>query len=173
MTTSSPLAEIGKITRLHGFKGELTVHVTITAPSQLISPKEVTLTNVNGEQVYKVVSFSMKTPTMAKLKLEGVDSEDIAKALIGSRLSFPAANLPESEQLKGQLRSMIGYTVVDKKIGILGSLNDVVEYPGNPLLLVQYKNKEVMIPLHPSFLHSIDTKKKEIHVITPEGLFEL
>ena len=68
--------------------------------------------------------------------------------------------------------AMLGYNIINEGENI-GAVTEVIEQPHQILLTINYKGNEAYIPLHDESLEKIDHKKKEIHVILPEGLLEL
>ena len=49
----------------------------------------------------------------------------------------------------------------------------MIEQPQQVLLQLTTNNKEVLIPVNESTLKKIDRKKKEVHVVLPDGLLEI
>ena len=68
---------------------------------------------------------------------------------------------------------MVGFTIIDDKRGVVGSVKDIAETPGQLMLFFDYANTEVMLPVNDQTLLKIVKRKKEIHVSIPEGLLEV
>lgn len=167
------LAEIGYISRLHGYKGDLTLHVTLADPSEFEVPDTLYLFK-NGEvKPYELLEFAMKTASTAKLSLEGVNTEDVAKSLVGSKVMILPEELPDQDRIRGEIRSMTGFDIIDATAGHIGQLTGLLDFPGNPLLQVDHNKKEVLIPLNEEMVTGTDLKKREIYVNLPEGLLDL
>ena len=66
-----------------------------------------------------------------------------------------------------------GYTVIDLTYGPLGVIDSVQEYPQQFMGMVEYKKKQVLIPLHPNLIVELDNEHKILKVDLPEGLLEL
>jgi len=106
------------------------------------------------------------------LSLDEVDSMELAKALSGK-------NVYLEEEVFSKLKpkavsvDMIGFMVSDKTYGQIGTVEDLFETPGQVLATVQYKGKEVIIPLIEATIVGIDATRKTISVNLPEGLLDV
>ena len=68
---------------------------------------------------------------------------------------------------------LVGFVIIDEIVGRVGTIEEVVEYPQQELAVVQYKGREVMIPLHEQLIESIDPKGRVIKMTLPEGLVDV
>lgn len=68
---------------------------------------------------------------------------------------------------------LLGFRIMDMQRGEIGPLLDVIERPKQPLLVVLYQEKEVLIPLAEDFIDSVDESKQLIYMHLPEGLLDL
>ena len=66
----------------------------------------------------------------------------------------------------------MGFSVIENK-KVLGQVEAVIEQPQQILLQLSIRQKEVLIPLHENTLKNIDRKKKQVHVVLPEGLLDI
>ncbi|HXA02830.1 MAG TPA: hypothetical protein VNW99_12625, partial [Cytophagaceae bacterium] len=66
-----------------------------------------------------------------------------------------------------------GYQVNDKNLGMLGKITEVYIMPGQEMLAMAWKEKEVLIPVNEHILLKADHKKKILQVDLPEGLLDL
>jgi 16S rRNA processing protein RimM len=67
----------------------------------------------------------------------------------------------------------MGYRVVDRTKGLLGTVSGLEEYPMQTLFRIRREEKEILIPVHEDLILSIDPEKKEIVMELPEGIEEL
>lgn len=67
----------------------------------------------------------------------------------------------------------IGFNVFDKMDNKIGKVLDVHEIPGNPLLLVEMDNKEVMIPIADEFILLFENENQKIVIQNYEELLEI
>jgi 16S rRNA processing protein RimM len=66
-----------------------------------------------------------------------------------------------------------GYLVSDKKSGELGPVREILEMPGQRILAVEHREKEVLIPFKRPILVKTDHTAKTILVNLPEGLLDI
>jgi 16S rRNA processing protein RimM len=66
-----------------------------------------------------------------------------------------------------------GYQLVDQELGNLGVIEEIVESPGQHLAMLDYQGREVVVPLNPVFIQSVDHNAKKVQVDLPEGLLDL
>jgi 16S rRNA processing protein RimM len=109
----------------------------------------------------------------ANLKLQDVDTMEAAERLVGSILYLPVELLPKLRGNKFYYHEVTGFRVVDKTYGDVGSIERVLDLPGNPLFVIQFKGKEILLPVTDAIIKKVDRKKKQIDVEAPEGLLEI
>jgi len=106
------------------------------------------------------------------VKLEGIDSEEKAKALVKSTIYINRSDMSAPDTDRAALRAITGYRVFDTEHGDIGVVERIEESPNNPLLIIQNGKKEILIPLNGNFFESIDDEKQEVHIDAPEGLID-
>jgi len=55
----------------------------------------------------------------------------------------------------------------------IGTAADILDYPGNEILVVKRKGREILIPFNRTICREIDLKQRRISVDPPEGLLDL
>lgn len=169
----SELYELGYFTKLHGYKGELSAFLH-TENMEFYEEVENIFVEIKGQLVpYFVELIETKTKNTVKIKLEGVDSEELAKALVKCRFYIPLDEISEGDESKLELRSIVGFNVFDEEKGALGVVSGILELSGNPQLEIKFEKKTILLPLQPEFIKSIDGDKKEVHIAAPPGLIDL
>ncbi len=68
---------------------------------------------------------------------------------------------------------MIGYEAFDQEIGYLGNVTDYIQHDMNPIIMVDYDGKELLIPAVDELIKHINHKEQSIHFHLPEGLATL
>jgi 16S rRNA processing protein RimM len=66
-----------------------------------------------------------------------------------------------------------GYSMVDKKYGVLGDVIEIIEYPYQSLAKINFQGTDVLIPLVDAIIVEIDDQKKLIQVNLPEGILAI
>lgn len=164
---------MGKVTRLHGYKGELSLKLDYDLPYEY-EALEAVYVEQNGKLVPFFISSMKFTPKGYALTFfDEVDSEDRAKRLIGADLFLPEADLPEMAEDEYLKHELVGFQVTDNIHGDLGQVEAVLDYPGNTMLRIDNEHGEVLIPLIDEFIEQVDKSAKSIVVNTPEGLIDL
>jgi 16S rRNA processing protein RimM len=81
--------------------------------------------------------------------------------------------LPELGDTEFYDHEIINFSVIDKKEGKIGIVEQVIDLPSNPLLQIIDGEKEVLVPLIPGLVTHVNRKEKILEINTPEGLLEL
>jgi len=165
--------KVGRVSRLHGFKGELSLKFEQELPLDY-SIQEVFFLDLNEKLVPHFVETIRFTPQGYGLTfLDGVDTEARARHLVGTDLYLPRTVLPEMAEDEYMIHELVGFSVVDETHGEVGKVTEVIEHPGNILLSVDSPEGVVLIPLIDQFVNKVDKGNRCINVSTPEGLIDL
>lgn len=157
---------LGYVAKLHGYKGEVSLFFDVTNPQEYASLDSVYI-ELDGVLVpFFVEDISLKDKGFAKVKLEGVDSEEEARLLLKKELFLPIDILPQLSGPHFYDYEVVGFKVIDVNYGEVGELVQVVDFSANPLLQIQNSklNKEVLLPLTKDLVVKVDREKKELHV---------
>ena len=162
---------LGKITKLHGYKGGLILHIDSSTP-HYFKDLESVLLDIDQELVPFFLSQKGKLNGKKLLiYLEDVRPEDAHK-YVGREAYLPESMLPESEDDEYYDKAIIGYTAWDGKSEI-GEVVDVVENSSQNLFVVEKGDQEFLIPAVDAFIKGIDSNEKIIYLELPEGLLDL
>lgn len=165
--------EFGKILKPHGLKGELLVHVTTDQASNLKGVKGIFI-EVNARLVpFFMEKFTITQKTKAIVQLEDMQTEAQALPLLGKVIYIPLQALPALGKDQFYYHEVKGYAVVDEKLGILGTVKEIYEMPGQDLIEIEYRGSEVLIPISNEIVHKADHKEKTVSVKLPDGLLEM
>lgn len=164
---------LGRVAKLHGFKGEVSLFLDVTNPEDYRSLDAVFIDINNHLTPFFIESLKLKNKGFAAVKFEGVTDENAAKAILRKDVYLPAQILPELEGVHFYDHEVIGFTVMDSLHGDVGVIEQVIDLKANPLLQVLKDEKEILIPLLEGLVTKVDRDKKELHIKAPEGLIEL
>jgi 16S rRNA processing protein RimM len=103
--------------------------------------------------------------------LEGVATREAAIKLAQKEVWFAEADIRKFSAKSSPI-NLLGYTIINKKEPV-GEILEIIEQPHQLLCRVEIKDKEVLVPLHESFLQGINHAKKQVNVELPEGLIEI
>ncbi|MEZ4996081.1 MAG: hypothetical protein R2758_00910 [Bacteroidales bacterium] len=77
------------------------------------------------------------------------------------------------EEPEDELKALAGFALTDTS-GLTGTIAEVVQHPGQLMAVaVIPKGDEVLIPLHPDLVLSVNAGDKTITMTLPEGLISL
>lgn len=164
---------VGKITKAHGVRGELRVHVISDLPDRLATLDEVWLSRDGNEigrfQVEKVRRLGKD----AGLSLAGIADREAAEQFKGALLEAPRVShegMPEGEHFVFDLEGM---EVRDENGDVLGTVADVEHYPANDVLIVDAGARRYQLPMVSDVVLSIDNEARRVTVHLIEGLLDL
>lgn len=164
---------LGYIAKLHGFKGEVSLFLDVTNPEEYRSLDAIFI-EINGFLTpFFIERITLKNKGFALIKLEGVNSDLEAKAILRKEVFLPIEVLPELSGTSFYDHEVIGFKVIDAAYGEVGELKQIIDYKVNPLIQIFKGEKEVLIPLLKDAILKVDRTKKELHIQSPEGLIEL
>ena len=164
------LKEIGIIKKAHSYKGYVLIE-WIYNKVELSEEIDYFFLIIDKKPVpFMVEDHFMKGHRLA-VKFEDIDDELTAKNIIGYGVSLSINDIISFEEDRGS--ELVGYRVIDKKIGFLGNIEDIMQITGNELAKITYKGKEVFLPLNEDLIDSKDKEKKELNYNMPEGLLDL
>ena len=164
---------IGTITKLHGFRGQVILRLN-NLNSGKIQEMGWVFIEIDGLPVpFFVSAFSHKDTGSMIINFDDVENEHQAEQLIDARLfvnSLPEIAIGEENS---DIIEWMGYEVIDKNLGRLGIIKDVLDIQQNPLFCIIDNKKEILLPASPEFILNVDPSNKTIWVEAPEGLTDL
>jgi 16S rRNA processing protein RimM len=164
---------LGKIVKKYSFKGELLIKLDTDEP-ELYENLDALFVDLRNNLVpFFIESSQLHKSDLLRVKFEDVDTEEDADALLKSDIYLPLEFLPKLEDDKFYYHEIIGFRVIDKKNGNIGSVKSVNDTTAQALFEIDKDGIEILIPMNDEFITKVDKNKKEIHVDTPEGLIDL
>ncbi len=162
------LIKIGKLTRLHGIKGSVILHIQgshtpdvkkierfFVEINQTPTPFFVTEIKASGKNL--IVSF------------DSIKTIEAAQKIINCEVWLDEKNIKKQATVK----DLTGYTLHDKAKGDLGLINEVMEMPGQKMFSITMGEKEVLLPFAEDFIIKIDHKIKTVFYKAPDGLIDI
>jgi 16S rRNA processing protein RimM len=164
--------QVGYFAKTHGLQGALVMVLDVDDPAEY-EELDSFFVAINGKLVPYFVESLQLQRDKAVVSLEDVDTLEKAHSLVGCALYLPLDNLPKLQEGQFYYHEIVGYQIVDKHQGKLGIVSAVYELPHQDLIAMQYKGKEVLIPINNDIVGPADHEAKEIAVNLPEGLVEI
>lgn len=173
MSTGEPYVEIGHSKKTHGVDGEVKVFIE---PEYLDAFLEaaVVFFDVQGGYVPFFVE-RIREASALLLKLEDVNSPEAAAAVTGKSLYMRSADLQfvSTGAAAVDYTFLEGFRIVDRESGPVGPIREILEYPQQVLAVVDYRGKEVLVPLHDQLITRVDKEAQVLEMDLPEGLLAL
>ena len=164
---------IGKIVKLHGYKGGVSLYMDVSNPNAYTNLKSIFIELDGILTPFFIKAFKLKNKGFVALHFEGIDSDASAKSLIDKQVFIPSSELQEVDETRFLGHELIGYKVFDQEKGDIGTLVEVLEQKGNPLFVLDHNGSEILLPVFEGLLISIDAAKKQMLVKAPQGLIDL
>lgn len=164
---------LGSVSKVQGIKGKLIFRLEVDFPEDYSELESVYIESNRKLIPFFIEEIEILPKGFARVKLEDVDSSDDAQKLVKGQLFLPLTNLPELDKDQFYFHEIIGFTVIDKSFGEVGSVLEYLDIPSNPQLSVDHKGNEILVPISDHFYTGIDKVKKEIYVSLPPGLIEV
>lgn len=162
------LVKIGKLTRLHGIKGAMILHVGTGEPP-LFKKAGAFFVGINGVPTPFFPQFVKQSGKHLILHFDSVNDMESANKLLNLEVFV------EKKALMKQKKEtdVKGYELIDKQKGKLGIVNEIIEMPGQKMLSVLVGSNEVLLPYAAELIEKIDAKTKTIYYNAPDNLIDI
>lgn len=161
-----PTIVVGKVTRAHGVRGEVSVLVLSEVPDRFADGATVWLED--GRRL--LVESSRENRGRLLVRFREVGDRATAEALRGSFLAIPESALPELSEGSWWPHQLEGSEVLTEEGRPLGRLVEVVLNPANDLWVTRDADREVLIPALRDVIVSVDVVAKRVVVRDIPGL---
>ena len=180
MIKREDITTAGTFTKPHGVKGELTALLSV--PYTFFEEYNMFVCDIDGIFVpFFIESIRSKGSQGALIKPEDVNNEEKAKLFVGkdiyilkaSFMEYDRCHRDEAEQ-GAYADDLIGYKIVDHKLGYLGEITGIEDSTANILFIVRTpEDKTLYIPVAEPFITSINPQTGIVETTLPDGLVSL
>lgn len=171
MLKTEDLIKIGHFAKPHGIKGEISL-VTDYDITDISDDDSYLVCEMDGIPVpFFIESYRPKNNKTVLIGLADIDSEYKAKLFTGKQVYMPSDRISPDDEDITEWKYLTGYVVTDDKTGIIGTVSEIDDQTINVLLKVDYKGKEILIPV--ALITALDREQKIIEVLLPEGFWEI
>lgn len=156
---------VGEIVNTHGVKGELKVVPLVDNPDDLLDYTHFLINNKS----YDVENIRFHKD-FALIKLKDINDMNKAEEYKGKFLELPREELKPLPDGRYYICDLIGLKVVDETLGELGTISEVIETVSNDVYVVNYKGKELCIPILENVVNEVNLDNGIVRVMLPKGL---
>ena len=163
----------GYISKTHGYKGQFSSKIFFNI--QNIKMESI-LVEINKLLIPFFVDFKKSNFDSSKpiIKFKEINSIEEANYLSGKKLFIPSKLIDNIEEyLLDWENFVVGFSIVDKKMGTIGEIINFVDDRKNPLFSIEYKDSNQFIPLNSIIVEKTDYKNKLIYCSIPDNILEL
>ncbi len=162
---------IGQVRKTQGVQGELIIELFTGIEFNDVVPEWLLFQEPEHQGIpVKVIQSSVRNQSLL-LKIEGIDSLEKAKKMIGQEVLCAVGELKSGKEF---FEIENGYQAHDLLHGSLGTIKNVIQATGQIILSIEHSSgKEILFPFHEDFFISIDRENKKINLKSPVGLIEL
>jgi 16S rRNA processing protein RimM len=163
----------GNIIKTHGVKGEVLVQVFSDDLSDYETLESVFVEIKQKQIPFFLTSFNFATQKRCIIGFEDVESVEAAKSLVGADIYIPISEMAEADESRFSYQVLMGFTVIDSIQGELGTISNFFQKTGQDLLMMDYKEAEILIPVTDEVVTSVDITTKHVFTTLPDGLIEI
>jgi 16S rRNA processing protein RimM len=157
----------GVIDKTHGTKGDMRITLDSDTPI-----KEWAFLEIQGKPVpFYVEAIQHTFGDEAILKLQNVSSVEQASRYIGLTVLLPIGKRNKKKVYVED--DFTGYQLWDEKLGNIGVVEALEEFPNQLMISTTYNGAEVYIPAVEAFIEEVNEVTRTIHLNLPEGLLDI
>ena len=161
---------VGRIGRVHGVRGEVTVEVRTDSPEERFQvgtqiatdPAKFGPLTITGQRWHNGILL---------LTFEGVSDRGAAEK-IKNVLLMAEVDIAESDADEFHVQLLIGSTIELIDGTVLGTIDDVLTTKGQNLLSFMRGGKQVLIPFVKAIVPTVDITSRKVVITPPEGLID-
>jgi len=163
------LFAIAKITRATGLKGEVGVRPLVRQFDDYVTVKPLFIgfdPNIARDVKLEKVSGVEKK---RRFLFNGMKTRDEAESMIGQLLFV---SVKDSDPINMISPDLLGAAVVADNGENIGELVDMISLPANDVYVIKQGKKEVLIPVIPEIIRSVDLQMGLVTITPMDGLLD-
>ena len=163
------LFAIAKITRATGLKGEVGVRPLVRQFDDYVTVKPLFIgfdPNIARDVKLEKVSGVEKK---RRFLFNGMKTRDEAESMIGQLLFV---SVKDSDPINMISPDLLGASVVADNGENIGELVDMISLPANDVYVIKQGKKEVLIPVIPEIIRSVDLQIGLVTITPMDGLLD-
>ena len=168
---SKDLVPIGLIVKHHGLKGDLKVFLYNEDSKTLVSGITIWIKNQNNFNAYDV-ELIKGSKSKFLIKIKDLNNRESCSFLLKKEIYVSRFDFPDINEDEFYVNDVIGFNVQDDTGKVYGFLKDILLIASKEVLLVEYQNKEIMIPNVENFVKLFDFENKIVIINNIEQFIE-
>ena len=177
-TKEQVYVNIGRTKKAHGLNGEIKVAIEEQYLEDFMKNERIFILVKSSKVPYFIANVRGKGEMI--VQLEDVENRDTAQILQAREIYLREQDILREQEREFEIpddaleyERLQGYMMLDKTIGEIGPIDEVVEMPQQEMAFLHYKGHEVLIPLNQQLILAIDDAKRSVLMDLPEGLLEV
>ncbi|MFH5810483.1 ribosome maturation factor RimM [Companilactobacillus sp. FL22-1] len=167
------LYRVGTIVNTHGIKGELRVIPITDFPEDRFKAGAKLYLKSQGQTLEFTVESSRPHKSFILVKLKGYDNINDVEKYVKSELFADGEEVPTLNEGEFLYKQIIGLTVIDKDLGEVGKITEIIELGSNDVWVVKGpKYKEILLPYIDDVIKDVDLDAGIVKVEIPDGLID-
>ena len=162
------LIVLGKITSVHGVRGEVKIYSFTDPIDNLLGYPAWTLKRDGEVKQVELVSGRLQGKILVA-KLKGLDDREVARTFAGFDICVPRALLPDLDDGEYYWHQLEGLKVIDLQGQLLGRLDHLMETGSNDVMVVKpcpgsLDDRERLLPYTEQCVQKVDLAAGEMRV---------
>lgn len=162
------LIVLGKITSVHGVRGEVKIYSFTDPIDNLLDYPAWTLKRDGEVKQVELVSGRLQGKVLVA-KLKGLDDREVARTFAGFDICVPRALLPDLDDGEYYWHQLEGLSVIDLQGQLLGRLDHLLETGSNDVMVVKpcpgsLDDRERLLPYTEQCVQQVDLAAGEMRV---------
>ncbi|MEE1949935.1 ribosome maturation factor RimM [Pseudomonas alcaligenes] len=162
------LIVLGKITSVHGVRGEVKIYSFTDPIDNLLGYPAWTLKREGEVKQVELVSGRLQGKILVA-KLKGLDDREVARTFAGFDICVPRALLPDLDDGEYYWHQLEGLKVIDLQGQLLGRLDHLLETGSNDVMVVKpcpgsLDDRERLLPYTEQCVQQVDLAAGEMRV---------
>ncbi len=164
---------LGKIAKKFSFKGEVLAFLDTDEPELYVNLESV-FVDINETLIpFFIEESSLHKNDFLRIRFEDMSTEEDAEDIMNCGIYLPLKMLPKLEGNKFYFHEVIGFTINDRRLGDIGTIESINDSTAQPLFEVKFNGRELLVPMIDQFLVEIDRQNHVVKMDLPEGLVEM
>jgi len=169
--------QVGYTRKPFGVNGQLKLQIEPTYLEDVLKA-DVLFVEIGGQQVPHFIENFQEAGDLI-VHFEDIASREQAAKIVSRPVFLRPADIIPPDEKEIPLENIephlkyLHYQIEEVELGKIGQIIRIEEFPQQEMAFVDYEGREVMIPLHPSFVVREDREQKVLVMALPAGILEI